>query len=255
MKILAVVKEKFFSLQNLLVGIDANSVISIHHQNLHFTIGFRTVIGKSDLSTYPCSINAELIIDLEHVGTFGLVINLSSPLRFLLRNHFSDILRNELILVDNLARETSPARNITGSHVQLFPQFPLNHHISTTIRLRVKLQIAIETRETEIGITFPPRVATSTRVRCTFALTFTPGKPLITIRRTITKLFTKVSRLFTRARVLVTRLTRMMTRSVRKIILPLPVPTIALVQSCLFCFLGRFLLAPAFPAPSTCQIG
>ena len=53
MKILAVVKEKFFSLQNLLVGIDANSMISIHHQNLHFTIGLRTVIGKSDLSPHP----------------------------------------------------------------------------------------------------------------------------------------------------------------------------------------------------------
>merc|ERR1719282_2084988 len=46
-----------------------------------------------------------------------------------------------------------------------------------------------------------------------------------------------------------------MTRSVRKIVLTLPIPTIALVQSCLFGFFGWFLLAPAFPAPSTCQIG
>ena len=53
MKILAVVKEKFFSLQNLLVGIDSDSMISVHHQNLHFTIGLGTVIGKSDLSPHP----------------------------------------------------------------------------------------------------------------------------------------------------------------------------------------------------------
>merc|ERR1712107_551014 len=130
MKIFAVVKEEFLSLQNLLVGIDPNSMISIHHQNLHFTIGLRTVIGKSDFPPHPRSINTELIIDLEHVGTLSLVINLPSPLRLLLRDHFSDILRNELILVDNLSRETSPTRNITGSHVQLFPQFPLDHHIS-----------------------------------------------------------------------------------------------------------------------------
>ena len=57
---LAVVEEKLFSLFDRFVREYSDSVISIHHQDLHITVRTRTVVGEPDLSSKPgrvCVIN------------------------------------------------------------------------------------------------------------------------------------------------------------------------------------------------------
>ena len=53
MKILAVVEKKFLSLLDVLVGVDTDPVIPVHHENFHITIRLGTVIGESYLSPDP----------------------------------------------------------------------------------------------------------------------------------------------------------------------------------------------------------
>ena len=65
----------------------------------------------------PGGVNAELLVELEHVGALGLVVDLAAALALLLRDDLAQILRDQLVLVRLLAQETAPARDIAGSHV------------------------------------------------------------------------------------------------------------------------------------------
>ena len=101
MKVLAVIKEEFLPQLNVPVGIDANPMVTIHQEDLHFAVGLGAVVGKpyfasdpekcqevslkTEISkTLPGSIHTKVIIKIEHIGTFCFVINLSSSLTFLL---------------------------------------------------------------------------------------------------------------------------------------------------------------------------
>ena len=53
MKILAVVEKKFLSLLYVLVGVNTDPVIPVHHENLHITIRLGAVIGESYLAPDP----------------------------------------------------------------------------------------------------------------------------------------------------------------------------------------------------------
>ena len=52
-KVLAVIKKKFFSLLDVLVGVDSNAVIAVHHEDFHLTVGLRGVVGEPDLASHP----------------------------------------------------------------------------------------------------------------------------------------------------------------------------------------------------------
>ena len=53
MKILAVVEKKFFSLLDILVGVDSDPVVAVHHEDFHFAVGLGGVVGEPYLPSHP----------------------------------------------------------------------------------------------------------------------------------------------------------------------------------------------------------
>lgn len=54
---LPVVKEELFSRFNVPLGIDTNTMITIHHHHLSKTVGVDGVVSKSDLVSFPSRIH------------------------------------------------------------------------------------------------------------------------------------------------------------------------------------------------------
>ena len=52
-KILAIIKKKFFSLLDVLVGVDSYAVIAVHHEDFHLTVGLGGVVGEPDFPSHP----------------------------------------------------------------------------------------------------------------------------------------------------------------------------------------------------------
>ena len=52
-KILAIIEKKFFSLLDVLAGVDSNPVIAVHQENSHTTVWLGGMICESDLSSHP----------------------------------------------------------------------------------------------------------------------------------------------------------------------------------------------------------
>ena len=77
----------------------------------------------------PGGVHAEFLVELEHVGALGLVVDLAAALALLLRDDLAQILRDQLVLVRLLAQETAPARDVAGSHVQLLAELTLQYFI------------------------------------------------------------------------------------------------------------------------------
>ena len=53
MKILAIVEKQFFSLFDILVGIDSNPVVAVHHEAFHFAVRLGGVVSEPDLASHP----------------------------------------------------------------------------------------------------------------------------------------------------------------------------------------------------------
>ena len=53
MKILAIIKKQFFSLLNVLVGVDSYPVVAIHHEDFHLAIGLGGMVGEPYLPSHP----------------------------------------------------------------------------------------------------------------------------------------------------------------------------------------------------------
>ena len=53
MKFLAIIEEKFLSLLDVLVGVNSDSVITIHHENFHFAIWLGTMVSKPNFAPDP----------------------------------------------------------------------------------------------------------------------------------------------------------------------------------------------------------
>ena len=53
MKVLAVIEKQLLPDLNVLVGINSNPVITVHHEDLHFAIWFRAVVSEPNLPSHP----------------------------------------------------------------------------------------------------------------------------------------------------------------------------------------------------------
>ena len=53
MKVLAVIKEEFLPQLNVPVGIDANPMVTIHQEDLHFAVWLGAVVGKPYFASNP----------------------------------------------------------------------------------------------------------------------------------------------------------------------------------------------------------
>merc|ERR1740128_1239210 len=78
-KVLAVVEEELFPDLDAAVGVDSNPVVSVDEQDLDLTVGLRGVIGKPDMTSHPRRVDYVLLVEVEHVGALGFVVN-STPL-------------------------------------------------------------------------------------------------------------------------------------------------------------------------------
>jgi len=187
---ISVVKEKFFSGLNISFGKNANSMITIDHQNFGATIGVDGMIGKADLISLSCGINNIFIVEIEKEAAHVFVINFPSSVCFILRDNLSTIFRNELVLVGKIFDEDSPAGNIRGSHQQLLPQPALNHHVTAGDLGHVVL--VRPTARAQVGVTLTHGEETRTLLRGALSLAPTPGEPVLTISGAKTKLFAKI---------------------------------------------------------------
>ena len=53
MKILAIVEKKFFSLLDVLAGVDSYPVIAVDQKYFHSTVGLRGMVGEPYLPSHP----------------------------------------------------------------------------------------------------------------------------------------------------------------------------------------------------------
>ena len=114
---------------------------------------------------------------MKHVGALGFIINLSPPLRLVLRDELSDILGDELVLVSFLSDEAAPASDITGRHDEFLPKLPLDHDVPAGVVGRVPLQPPVQTAGAEVGVALSLGLGAGAGVCGALALTLTPREP------------------------------------------------------------------------------
>ena len=228
MEILAVVKEELLSLLYRLVGVDSDPVVSVYHQYFHFAVWPGTVIGKSDLSAHPGCIYAEFFVQIEHVGTLGLIVDLSSSFTLLLRDHLPEILRNELILVGSLPEEAAPAGDVTRSHIELLAQLPLHHHIPAAVGVGVKLYVAVQAGGAQVRVTLSAGLEAGARVGGALTLALAAREPHPAVLGAVAELLAEVASLTTRADVISAGQIWVVTWRVGHVALPLSVLAVTL---------------------------
>ena len=103
----------------------------------------------------PGSVNTEFLVQFEHVGALGLVVDLSPPLTLLLRDQLPYILGDEIVLLGFLSNEAAPACDITGRHEEFLAELPLDHDVPAGVGGGVPLQPPVQTAGAEVRVTLP----------------------------------------------------------------------------------------------------
>ena len=62
----------------------------------------------------PGCVDAELVVEVEHVGALGLVVDLAPPLGLVLTDHLAHVLGDELVLAGLLAEVAAPAGDVAA---------------------------------------------------------------------------------------------------------------------------------------------
>ena len=179
----------------------------------------------------PRCIYAEFLVEIEHVGALGLIVDLASPLTLLLGDHLAQILRNELVLVGSLPEEAAPARDVTRRHKELLAQLSLHHHVPAAVRLRVELDVAVQTSGAQVGVTLPTGLEAGALVGGALALALAAGEPHPAVQGAVTELLTEVSSLQTCADVISAGHPGVVTRGVGHCALPLSVLAVTLERN------------------------
>jgi hypothetical protein len=101
----AIVEIEFVSRLYISFGENTNPVISIDTQNLCTAVGVNRVVGKPYFVSFPSGVHHMLVVEIEQKGTHVFVVHLSSPVRFLLRNNLTTILRDKFIFGGEVLNE------------------------------------------------------------------------------------------------------------------------------------------------------
>lgn len=112
----AIVEEKLLSRLYSTFSKNSNAMIAVNHHDLCVAIGIDRMVCEANFISLPCSVNNEIIVQIEQKTAHVLVVDLSATICLILGYNFPTILRNELIFLCTFFKENTPARNIRWGH-------------------------------------------------------------------------------------------------------------------------------------------
>jgi len=191
-KVLPVVEEELGALLDLLLGVDTDPVISIDEQDLDLTVWFVGVVREADGSAQPGRIHDVFIVEVEHVGALGHVVYAAPALTFLVCDHFSDILCDEVVFLRILSNEAAKSCNIAGGDIQLFAHHALKVNVLAGVGLWVQFQFAVEAHFAEVYVALPAAQEAGALAGLAAALAPATREPIPAVDGTVAELFAKV---------------------------------------------------------------
>jgi len=108
---MAVLEKELLPLPNIHFGKYPNAMLSVHSNSTRIAVGLVAVICKLDFGSFSCSINYECFVQIEEITSIKLIVQKSSSIRFLLRDHLSNILRYECVFFCIVPCESAPSMN------------------------------------------------------------------------------------------------------------------------------------------------
>lgn len=110
--LLPVVKEELFSRLDGPFGEYTDAMVSIDHHHFRIAIGVDGMVGKAYFITLSRGVHHKVVVEVKKKAAHVFVIDFPAPVRLVLRDDFTAVLRNELIFLGAILQEDAPACDI-----------------------------------------------------------------------------------------------------------------------------------------------